>query len=140
MKLHFFHRFNKKPHIALFFIILLFGNCKKDVPDNVIEIEYLQSNILYDNEGNIYKTVVIGNQEWMAENLNTSVHTYGYSNCYGDLPENCTKYGRLYTIEAVMNGQPPSLYNPSGIRGICPAGWHIPSDAEWRQLEVGNDT
>ena len=47
---------------------------------------------------------------------------------------NVSMYGYLYNWEAVMRGAPSSNSNPSGVQGICPAGWHVPSAAEWTQL------
>ena len=86
--------------------------------------------------GKTYKTVKIGTQTWMAENLNYDPGT-GNSACYDNQASNCVTYGRLYDLATAM-GLPPSCNNEgcsSQIqpkhRGICPAGWHIPSDAEW---------
>jgi len=103
-------------------------------------------------DGSVYSTVQIGNQCWMAENLkflpsvvgaNTgsenSPHYYVYE--YEGTDLNAAKsttyyqtYGALYNWTAAMNGLPSSEANPSGIQGICPIGWHLPSDAEWTQL------
>jgi uncharacterized protein (TIGR02145 family) len=74
----------------------------------------------------------------MAENLNCDVSG---SKCYGDDPANCIKYGRLYDWATAMNL--PSSCNSSNCasqvsskhRGLCPSGWHIPSDEEWTTLE-----
>jgi len=89
-------------------------------------------------DGQIYRTVKIGTQTWMAQNLNFNA---GGSVCYDNDPANCNTYGRLYDWSTVMNGAASSPANPSGVQGICPAGWHVPSDAEWEALTnfVGND-
>jgi uncharacterized protein (TIGR02145 family) len=68
-------------------------------------------------DGKTYKAVKIGNQIWMAENLN---YDMGGSWCYENSTSNCDKYGRLYTWEAA--------------REACPPGWHLPSDSEWSSL------
>lgn len=69
-----------------------------------------------------YKTVIIGNQTWMAENLNYKKSGYS-SYCYNDDVSNCSKYGRLYTALSSAN-----------IDSICPNGWHLPDTTEWRIL------
>ena len=89
-------------------------------------------------EGQIYKTVVIGEQIWMAENLNYELPSG--SKCYDEDPANCETYGRLYSWAVAMNL--PESCNTSLCadkidephRGICPEGWHIPSDEEWGVL------
>ena len=107
-----------------------------------------------DIDGNIYDAVQIGDQVWMAENLRTTKYADGTSiplgtststtTAYRYAPgpnqsneenmENVPRYGYLYNWPAVMHGASSSAANPSGVQGICPDGWHVPSDAEWIQL------
>jgi uncharacterized protein (TIGR02145 family) len=85
-----------------------------------------------DDAGKTYKTVVIGTQTWMAENLN--YETESGSVCNGNVDSRCDQYGRLYDWSTAMAGASSSTANPSGVRGICPEGWHLPSQAEWNIL------
>ena len=103
-------------------------------------------------DGNVYKFVTIGNQVWMAENLKylpsvvgpaTGSNTTPYYYVYGYVgtnvttakaTSNYTTYGVLYNWPAAMAGSSSSTANPSGVKGVCPAGWHLPSVDEWTQL------
>jgi len=90
-----------------------------------------------DYDGNFYNTVQIGDQCWMKENLNTTRDASGNNIsrlCYDNSFENCELYGGLYNWSTVMNGSASSSGNPSGVQGICPNGWHVPSDPEWTEL------
>jgi uncharacterized protein (TIGR02145 family) len=84
-----------------------------------------------------YKTKKIGTQTWMAENLNYYVDG---SKCYDNDPANCAKYGRLYdwatamALPASCNSNSCSGQIQTKHRGVCPSGWHIPSDDEWDAL------
>jgi len=78
-----------------------------------------------------YNSVRIGTQTWMAENLNYNAEG---SVCYENSADSCAKYGRLYNWSTAMNGTSSSSLSPSGVQGVCPAGWHLPSDAEWTTL------
>jgi len=88
-------------------------------------------------QGQTYKTVAIGTQTWMAENLNYVVEG---SKCYNNSSDNCDKYGSLYNWATAMalpsscNSSTCSSQIQSPHRGICPSGWHLPSDAEWTTL------
>lgn len=96
-----------------------------------------------ERDGQTYRTVKIGTQIWMAENLNFKV---GNSACYDDEKSNCTKYGRLYTWGAAIDSVGKYGENAKGcgngehctpippVRGICPEGWHLPDTTEWRVL------
>lgn len=78
-----------------------------------------------------YKQVCIGDQTWMGENLRFAM---AGSRCYNDVTANCISDGRLYEWTSIMNGGGFSNANPSGVRGICPASWHVPSMNEWDAL------
>lgn len=125
---------------------------------NIIEDgnSQLETGILKDYDGNTYKTVKIGNQWWMAENLKTTHFSNGteiplignnesWANLiqtdkaycyYNDSITNANTYGALYTWAAAMNGDESSELIPSLVPGICPVGWHLPSDGEWIVLEM----
>jgi uncharacterized protein (TIGR02145 family) len=90
-------------------------------------------------DGKNYNTVQINTQCWFKDNLNIGNRINGTQNqanngikekyCYNDLESNCDIYGGLYQWdEAVQYSTTP------GVQGLCPAGWHIPSDAEWTSL------
>ncbi len=92
-----------------------------------------------------YRTVTIGAQVWMAENLNyaDSVKTpnlKGNSWCYMDNPENCEKAGRYYSFLAAMDldesfaGDTLEMPLDTTANGICPDGWHVPSVSDWGTL------
>src|SRR5690554_4082552 len=105
-------------------------------------------------DGKVYQTVVIGDQVWMAENLaylpsvnmvadgsedaaGSYYYVYGYDGTNvadAKATDNYATYGVLYNWTAAMDGEASSSTNPSGIQGVCPAGWHVPSDAEWTEL------
>ena len=107
-------------------------------------------------DGQTYKTVTIGTQTWMAENLNYAYTDVPYkrgdytsdstSYCYKDDANNCSKYGRLYTWAAAMDSVGTWSTNGKGcgygttcsstypVRGICPKGWHLPTEAEFETL------
>ena len=103
-----------------------------------------QNNVT-DVDGNTYKTVTIGNQQWMAENLKTAKYndgttitnvtdntlwqnnTTGAWSYYNNDLTNNAKYGKLYNWYAVSK-------TTNGNKNVCPTGWHVPTDAEWTVL------
>ena len=126
--------------------------CKTETEDNC---EY---GILVDErDGQVYKTVKIGEQWWMAENLNYAylqpTSTLDSSSwCYNDSAEHCEKFGRLYLWSAAMDSAalfsdgtkgcgyfPKSegwyrCPNDKNVLGICPEGWHLPSSNDYKIL------
>jgi|GEM_PF-2522519 len=91
-----------------------------------------------DYDGNVYNTVVIGQQTWLKENLRSLHYADGSSIegvwVYDDNESNAATWGRLYNWDAAMHGASSSNGNPSGVQGACPDGWHMPSKAEFEQL------
>ncbi|MBE0637324.1 MAG: hypothetical protein IH598_02250 [Bacteroidales bacterium] len=98
-----------------------------------------------DIEGNVYNTVLIGEQCWMKENIRTGLMITGSNTqtnngftekyCYNNNPANCLAYGGLYQWGEMMQ------YNTTpGVKGICPQGWHIPNDDDWKMLEGSADS
>ena len=89
--------------------------------DDVKVVSVTQSDVegfLTDSrDGQTYRTVIIGSQTWMAQNLN---YETANSYCYGNTPSKCTKYGRLYTWAAA--------------KAACPTGWHLPAYEEFETL------
>ena len=120
-----------------FTAIIPVTSCKKDEPINVSQIVVSEDVPVTDYDGNIYKTVKIGNQIWMADNLKSTHYSDGSpitSFSYGNDDANVLVYGRLYTWPVTMKGAASSNSNPSHVQGVAPAGWHIPSRSEWQQL------
>jgi len=141
-------------HLLSFPLILLittglFYSCEKEEDiDNEEDEQITCPSTVQDYEGNTYQVVKIGKQCWMAENLKTTHYADGSALLeitedvsWNDLNSNDkgfydydNQYGPLYTWAAAMNGSSAGNSNPSGIQGICPDGWHLPSDNEWEEL------
>ena len=105
---------------ALLIIIILICSCEKNEVPSAEEQESPYGQFTDNRDGKTYKTVNIGTQIWMAENLN--YETSDGSWFYDSIPYNASTYGRLYNWETANNA--------------CPSGWHLPSDDEWKQLEM----
>jgi uncharacterized protein (TIGR02145 family) len=98
-----------------------------------------------DYEGQVYNTIQIFSQCWLKENLNVGTLIPGSElmddngilekYCYNNEPDSCTKYGGLYHWWEMMQ-----YTTQQGARGICPPGWHVPSDEEWKVLEGAVDS
>ncbi len=126
---------------SLSLLTLFLYQCKKDNSKDSSPFKTITYGSMSDQEGNMYKTVTIGTQVWMAENLRTTIYNDGtaipnvsddtewtnlstgaYCN-YNNTASNVTTYGRLYNWYAVNTNK------------LAPSGWHVPTDAEWTTLE-----
>ena len=132
----------------LYFVRAFATNAKGTAYGNQIHFHAssCDTKTLTDYDGNVYNTVAIGTQCWMKENLKTTHYSDGWPIDYrleGSFDDgvpyyrypnndinNVGKYGLLYNWAAVTQTL------PSGVQGVCPLGWHVPSDAEWTQLKV----
>jgi general secretion pathway protein G len=113
-------------------------------------------NVTYD--GQDYPTVQVGAQCWFGSNLNVGTMVLGAASqadadsgsfekyCLSDNAANCTGYGGLYQWHTIMgfpatcdnhNATVDPCISTSPHRGICPSGWHVPTDADWHTLELG---
>jgi uncharacterized protein (TIGR02145 family) len=141
--------------VIVLLLMLLATSCKKDedktpIPSSgIIFNPNLTYGTVTDIDGNVYKTITIGTQTWMAENLKVSKYRNGdpipkvtddtaWNNLttgaycdYNNTPNNSTTYGKLYNWYAVNDS-----------RSIAPKGWHVPSDDEWTILTeyLGGDS
>lgn len=97
-------------------------------------------DILIDNEenkGRKYRTIEIGGRCWFADNLNRELKEgqKGGAVCYGEKEANCDVYGRLYNFYAVtQTDYNTRLTDTEGKQGICPTGWHVPTNREWMDM------
>ena len=153
--------------ICLAFLAALFAYNDSDCGSSSVVVK--SSDVVRDSfvdarDGQVYKTVKIGNQVWMAENLNFETPREprsfwgGYNNrelfhyqketsfCYDKYLSTCTRFGRLYSWSEAMDGKGHFSKNAEGcgdgktcapifpVQGVCPVGWHLPITNEWRIL------
>lgn len=107
-------------------------------PQDSYKTEYNDSVLVDKRDGHTYKVVAIGNEVWMAENLNYVYNDGVQSVCDKDDTVDCQKYGRLYTWTGAMGlesdyGDSIGVF-PYPHQGVCPEGWHIPSVDEFKKL------
>jgi uncharacterized protein (TIGR02145 family) len=96
-------------------------------------------------EGQVYNTIQIFSQCWLKESLNAGTMINSSQDqtnnginekyCYNNIPDNCTIYGGLYQWNEMMK-----YTTQQGTQGICPPGWHLPTDEEWKVLEGAVDS
>ena len=132
--------FENSKTLWIVFLFITFNSC--EVTEPVLNPDYTgQVGQVIDIEGNVYKTIGIGSQIWMAENLKTvllndnspipiilndsiwaSLHSPGYCWYNNDSTYNKKIYGALYNFYVIETGL------------LCPTGWHIPDESEWNTL------
>lgn len=120
------------------------GVVSKFAVKDIDSLVFVEPEVLTDVDGNVYRTVKIGNQTWMAENLKVTKYRNGdmigtttsanldistmsspkYQWAYGGNETNVDSYGRLYTWHTINDS-----------RDVCPAGWRVPADSDWNILE-----
>ncbi len=126
------------PPIVALLLLFSANSCSKDVPADEPDFYGTWIDTV---DGMVYRTLRLGDQIWMADNINRGEMIPGTRDqsdngtmekyCYDDNTVLCEKYGGLYQWgEAVQYSATESS------RGICPDGWHIPSDSEWKILEI----
>ncbi|GAB4290937.1 MAG: hypothetical protein Kow0068_16300 [Marinilabiliales bacterium] len=118
------------------------GSSSDTLVISIVQSTFTCGDTLIDSrDGQQYPTVLIGTQCWMAKNLNygtmISASTDQSDNgivekfCYNDNSANCNIYGGLYQWDELMG-----YTTTPGVQGICPTGWHVPTDNEWKTLEM----
>ncbi|SHK77216.1 major paralogous domain-containing protein [Fibrobacter sp. UWH5] len=134
--------------------VSLMGDWTFDVPKEArLNPEITYGTMTDKRDNKTYKTVKIGDQVWIAENLNYADSTKmpslkGKSWCYNNKAENCDVTGRLYTWAAAIDsvaltndadnpqtcGYGKTCTLPAVVQGVCPSGWHLPTYDEWETL------
>ena len=122
--------------------------CVRDVEEIADGFACPGTPTVADVDGNVYNTIMVGGQCWMKENLRTRYYADYTALAQGEVLSDSVPYyylpsveetelplyGVLYNWSAVMGSQPSSASVPSNVQGICPDGWHVPSQAEWMAL------
>lgn len=122
----------------------------EEIQFTTLSLEF--GSVLDDRDKRIYSTVEIADQWWMSENLNAGVFvkstpSSGESDdlldngiiekyCYDNNPGLCDQFGGLYTWDEMMQYEPSDKGKIGTVQGVCPSGWHLPTEKEWRRLEI----
>lgn len=148
-----------KYKIVILSIVILSGlvHTKLFAQNAIFGYQKTSGEPVTDIDGNEYTTVAVGAQLWMAENLRVTRYAdetpipkvkdseewylspladKAYCWYDNDSDAHASTYGALYNWAAAMNGDTSSDNNPSEVQGACPTSWHLPSDSEWKQLEI----
>jgi uncharacterized protein (TIGR02145 family) len=136
-----------KKYLPLFLIVLIITLCLQIGCDKDVTIQPPSNNVpatvMYS--GKTYHTIKIGSQYWLKENLDVGIMIQGTDTvknngtiekyCYNNDTNNCNTYGALYQWNEAMQ-----YSTTPGIQGICPSGWHIPTEAEIQTLIMAVDS
>ena len=125
---------------AVALVALLFSACSDNSSSageepfdaSVVCPENLRGTFTDARDGQVYKYTTIGNQVWMAENLNYDAQG---SICQGRDPSKCELYGRLYSYVGHVPDRTIDTINWNFIDSVCPNGWHLPTLTEWQILQ-----
>jgi len=144
----------KKHHLIILIILttviaFFLVGCQKDQNEDNNDPEtppvFPNCGTVTDIDGNTYKTVTIGNQCWMRENLKTTQYKNGDLIGTTATPSTSISDEEIPKYEWILEGNTDYLdtygriytwYVTVDPRGLCPAGWHIPTDSDWQQLEI----
>jgi uncharacterized protein (TIGR02145 family) len=129
------------PIYSLIAVFILLSGCNKENDVVYLNLDpWIEYGSLTDNDGNTYKTILIGTQTWMARNLKTTKYNDGTSI---PLVTDAAAWSSLLTPACCWQNNDPArkvtygvLYNWYAVKTgkLCPTGWHVPSDAEWTEL------
>jgi uncharacterized protein (TIGR02145 family) len=139
----------------LAFVLLSSGSINRELAKSSTEITGFRiqpcrwngkTTFVDPRDQRVYYQVEIGGRCWMASNLHFGSEVPNMEQtdnqkpeftCYANDPQNCNRYGGLYTWAEAMNYAKPE--KGTEIQGLCPYGWHLPSDAEWTAMEQAID-
>ncbi len=135
----FFNKYKTVLGGFLLYSMLLFQNCTEKTPKPFPPVQPCPGIPFVKYQGEEYPTVQIGNQCWFAKNLNVGVMVTDSSDmtdngivekyCYNSDTTNCDKFGGLYQWGEIMQ-----YTSEEGTQGICPEGWHIPTNRDFVEL------